>query len=114
MQHVREKITHLLSDVLAAFQVVISVRQNLRLYDGHNTMLAERGSIIRTIQDHNTTKTYRQDVLSPDLLADTRVACKNISIFCDSQSGWIGLTDFEHAAPLCKDGSILFILCAAL
>lgn len=49
-----------------------------------------------------------------DLLADAGVACKNICILCDSQFRWIGVTDFEHATPLCKDGSILFILRAAL
>lgn len=43
MQDVREKKKHLLSDVLAAFQVMISVRQNLRLYDGNNAMLAKKG-----------------------------------------------------------------------
>lgn len=28
--------------MLAAFQVMISVRQNLRLYDGNNAMLAKK------------------------------------------------------------------------
>lgn len=53
-------------------------------------------------------------IFSLDLLADTRIACKNICIFCDSQIGWIGVTDFKDTAPLCKDCSILFILHAAL
>lgn len=36
------KETHLLCDVLAAFQVMISIGQNLRLYDGHNAILAKK------------------------------------------------------------------------
>lgn len=38
----KKQETHLFSDVLAAFQVVISIRQNLRLYDGNNAMLKKR------------------------------------------------------------------------
>lgn len=49
-----------------------------------------------------------------NLLADTGVACKNVCVLCDGQFGWIGVADFEHTAPLCKAGSVLFILGAAL
>jgi len=38
--------THLLSDVLAASQVMITVRQDLWLYDGHNAMLADKRTIV--------------------------------------------------------------------
>lgn len=38
----KKKEIHLLSYVLAAFQVMVSIRQNLRLYDGHNAMLAKK------------------------------------------------------------------------
>lgn len=94
---------------------MISVRQNLRLYDGNNTVLTAKGNIIRIIQNHNTTVMYRQAaILGPNLLADARVACKNIRIFCDSQFRWIGVTDLEDTAPLCKGGSVLFILRTAL
>lgn len=37
----QKRKTHLLCDVLAAFQVVISIRQDLRLYDGDDAMLAK-------------------------------------------------------------------------
>lgn len=105
--------THLLSDVLGAFQVMVSIRQNLWLYDGHDAMLAEKEKIIRTIQ-RCIDKLLHCVILGSDLLADTGVACKNISIFIDRQFRWIGVTDFEHAAPLCKGGSILFVLRTAL
>lgn len=49
-----------------------------------------------------------------NLLADTGVARKNVCILCDGQFGWISVADFEHTAPLCKAGSVLFILGAAL
>lgn len=50
----KKKEIHLLSDVLAALQVMVSFRQNLRLYDGHNAMLAKK-------EEHcqNNTKMYR-------------------------------------------------------
>lgn len=108
-----QKETRLLSDVLAAFQVMISIRQNLWLYDGHDAMLAEKGEIIRTRQ-RCAGKLLHLVIVGPDLLADTGVACKNIRILCDSKFGWIGVTDFEHTAPLCEDGSILFVLGTAL
>lgn len=42
MEDIRnEGKTHLLCDVLAAFQVMISIRQDLRLYDGNNAMLGQ-------------------------------------------------------------------------
>lgn len=45
----KKKEPHLLSDVLATFQVMISIRQNLWLYDRHDAMLAKKGEIIRII-----------------------------------------------------------------
>ena len=108
-----KKETHLLSDVLASFQVMISIRQNLWLYDGHDAMLVETRNIIRIIQRH-TGKLSHCIILGSDLLADTAVACKDICVLCDCQFRWIGVTDFEHAAPLCKDGPVFFILGTAL
>lgn len=46
--------TNLLSDVLGAFQVVISVRQNLRLYDGHDAVLARNWNQNKTELQHHT------------------------------------------------------------
>lgn len=51
-QHKKRK-THLLGDVLAAFQVMISIRQNLRLYDGNNAVLAKES---RCCQDNANVK----------------------------------------------------------
>lgn len=99
---------HLLSDVLAAPQVMITIRQNLRLYDGHNAVLVERRKMMTRCTCVASQRCFL--ILSADLLADTRVACENIRIFSDSQFWWIDITDFEHTAPLCKDGAILFVL----
>ncbi len=52
--------------------------------------------------------------MGSDLLADAGVACKNVCILCDSQFRWIGVANFKHTAPLCKDSTILFILRTAL
>lgn len=49
----KKKEIHLLSDVLAAFQVMVSFGQNLRLYDGHNAMLAKKEE-----RCQNNTKMY--------------------------------------------------------
>ena len=51
--------TRLLSDVLAAFQVMISIRQNLRLYDGHDAMLA------RERRDHQNKTKMCKEVITP-------------------------------------------------
>lgn len=42
MHTLKEKGTHFLSDILATFQIMISIRQNLWLYDGHYPMLHGR------------------------------------------------------------------------
>lgn len=48
-----------------------------------------------------------------NLLADAAVARKDVGVLRDGQFGRVGVTDFEHAAPLCKAGSVLLILGAA-
>lgn len=93
---------------------MISIRQNLRLYDGYNAMLFEDRRSQQMVLIYPITQLLPFLILSPDLLTDTGVTCQNICIFCDSQFRWIGVTDLQHTAPLCKDCSILFILCTAL
>lgn len=48
-----------------------------------------------------------------NLLADAAVARQNVGVLRYGQFGWVAVADFEHAAPLCKTGSVLLILGAA-
>ena len=52
-------ITHLLSHILAALQVMVAIREDLRLHDGHDAMLAGGGDRATGIMttDNSTSQT---------------------------------------------------------
>lgn len=83
---------YLLCDVLATLEVMLSIRQDLWLHDGHDTVLqnSTRRIISNRHQLHSTlsmvssvtrsTKGFR-----PHLLADACVASQDVGVLHDSQ-----------------------------
>lgn len=92
---------------------MISIRQNLRLYDGNNAMLGQGKQTLSGQRKHEAWRDFATFIWGSNLLADAAVARKNVGILRDGQLGRVGVADFEHAAPLCKAGSVLLVLGAA-
>lgn len=78
-------------------------------------MLTQREWIIGPIRVNHTNIIHSGcRSTTSNLLADGRVACENICVFSNCKLRGVGVADFEHTAPLCEHGSILFVLSTTL
>lgn len=107
------RINHLLTDVLAALQVVVSVRKDLRLHDGNNTVLKHNALCYGTPNTPTDRQTHTTHTHT-HLLADAGVAGQYVGILHDGQLRGCVLTDLQHRAPLGEVSTILLVLSTAL
>ncbi len=110
--------TDLFCDVLAALQVMVSVREDLWLHNRHQAVLVEhikcQLKISANIFDHNEFISVENMAAHTHLLADTGISGKDVRVLCNGESWRAAVWDLEHTPPLGKVTTVLLILGTAL
>lgn len=107
--------TNLFCDILAALQVVRSVRKDLWLHNGHQAVLMVHMNVTLKWEPHEQAdRRWRIRTLHTHLLADTGISGKDISVLCNSKGWWAAIWDLQHTPPLGKVTAVLLVLGAPL
>lgn len=104
---------YLLCDVLAALQVMVSIRKDLRLHNRNNSILE---NVRRYLCSRAVKYAIKPHFLSPrghcntNLLADASVSGQHVSVLKDGQLRGCGFADLQHTTPLGEVCAVFLVL----